>query len=269
MGEAPLVALVVVGIVVFIVGLSVLKAIMSRGPDRVLDLGMKTVNKARNDEVAQAVAVPLVLKSAASVAEIAAALDVIVNAKKSAPGFGVVVYESARTDDKITYAMGNQFYPQQLVAEVRFGERDGMTQVVFKVLHLPEKNGMYAAADPMMLLRESVECAVNAVGDPDKIAEGVRLYGPPEPGSPRAIANRNKMILVWAGSALIIAALFKFGTGFYLHEVPLWAGVAAAGGFLLWFARRMDRRRLSGSAADAAAERADVPEDALQPRETP
>ena len=67
MGDSALAVLVVVGIVLFVIGLKVLKAVMSRGLDKVLDFGMKTVNKARNDEIAQFVAVPLVLKSPVSI----------------------------------------------------------------------------------------------------------------------------------------------------------------------------------------------------------
>jgi len=250
MGDTSLAVLAIGGIVLFIVGLSVLKAVMSRGLDKVFDFGMKTVNKERNEKIAQVVAVPLVLKSAASLAEIMAALDAIVNAKTGPPGLGAVLYETARTDEKITYAMGNQFYPQQFVAEVRVGERDGMTQVVFKVLHLPEKNGMYAAAYPMMRLREAVQFAVEASGDPEKLAEGVRLYGPPEPGSPRALANRKKQILVWTGTALLAVVLLKFAAGVYVRELPLWFVVGAAGGGLIWLAARMEQSPLSRQAGD-------------------
>ncbi|MDP2233093.1 MAG: hypothetical protein Q8K89_05625, partial [Actinomycetota bacterium] len=158
--------------------------------------------KSQATEIKQVIAEPLVMASAASISEVESALDAIVNAKKGAPGFGAVLYELERTEGKITYAMGNQFYPQQFVVQVGLCERDEMTEVAITVLSVRMKDGRYVAANPMMMLRESVICAVDAASDPVKMAEAVKFYGPPEPGSPRAIADRNKKIMLWCGAVL-------------------------------------------------------------------
>lgn len=228
--------LVIGGIVLFVVLISVIKAVMSRGINKVVDAGMRTVEKKSIAGLEEAIAVPLVIHSSASAPDIMAALDRIVNAKKTKPGFAQSVYESARAADKIEYSMGNQLYPQQLVVEVRFGERDGMTQVVFKCLHITEKDGIHIGAGPLMSLRRAVKYAAEAAGDEAKIAEGVRRFGPPEPGSPRAIRQRNRKVLIGVAAVLVIipALLLKRASG---GTELLLLGMLVAGGvtgFTVW-----------------------------------
>jgi len=266
-------------IIAGMIALGVIKGVMSRGIDKVVDAGMRTVEKTTIAGLEEAIAVPYVLKSPASVAEIMEALDEVVFSQKAKPGFTLVVYESARAADRIEYSLGNQIYPQQLVVEVRFSERDGMTQVVFKCLHVTERNGMHIGAGTLMALRESVAYAVAAAGDPVKIAEGKRLYGVPEPGSPRAMRMRNKKYLTWAAIPLVLIPLFSIKQG-WGDAAPLFGAMLLGGFACVFVAWRMDLRpgmdrakefpvpgadgavRVTGGVAGASAAPSAMPEGA-------
>ena len=269
-----LVVLAVGGIIAFIVVIGVLNSVLKRGLGKLFDFGVKTVNAKKNAEIDQVVAVPLVMTSSATRDEIVVALDTILAPKKAVPWLGAVLFETDRTADKITYALGNKLYPQGLVFEVRFGERDGKTQVVYKCLNLTERNGTRMFADPMMRLRDVVRYAVEGAGDPDKIAEGVKLYGPPEPGSPAALRLRNAKVMTWTGLAVFFFALFRLGQGVYTSELPLWLFVLALGGGCMFLATKMAdtkgvRRTVAGPDPDedetatlpATAEKAGAPTD--------
>jgi len=261
MDQTTLAIIGIGGLILFVMLVSgVLKSVLSRGIDNLFAFGIKKIGKKRNDEIDQMVAVPLVMTSPASASQIMSTLDTIVGAKKAAPPLGGAVYEVSRTASKITYALGNKLYPQNFVAEVGFGERDGQTQIVFKCLHLTEKDGVRAGADALAILRDSVEYAVGATGDPERIAHGLKLYGPPEPGSARAIRMRNAKTVLWIGVALFVVAMFKLGTGVKVSESPLYFGMLLAGAGCAYLAQRMDRL----TAAQREAELAGSPVDTVQ-----
>ncbi len=254
MDQTTLAVLVIGGIIAFYIGLRVLASLTSRGIDKAFAAGRKAVSTQRDAEIDEAVAVPLVLTSTASAADIMTSIDAIVRAKKTAPGLKGTVYESGRTADTITFARGNQFYPQMYVVEVHFGQRDGATQVIVKTLHLAvNKDGVRFAADELMTLRQSIELAVRATGDPEKMAAGLRLYGPPEPGSPRAKDNTVNSALAWVGGGLCIYTLFRFRTGFYVSDLPAHLGVLAAGVALVSIAQWRERRGLAARKVEQMA----------------
>jgi hypothetical protein len=241
--------LVIGGFILLYLAASVLKSVLSRGLDKVFDAGRKVVDKEWDAEVDQVAAVPLVMTSAASVAEIVSSLDAIIQPKKAPSTIAATIYESERTADKITYAWGTAIYPQWFVAEVRFGERDGRTQVVFKCLQLPVTNqGNRTGAETLMLFRHTVEFAVDAAGDPDKIAQGVQMYGRPEAGSPRAVANRNKRIVALGGlAAFIFLALKATQAGKTGGALPYVVVLILMGvGLFIW--QRKERRDISTGA---------------------
>lgn len=252
--------------IVLMIGAGVLKSVLSRGLDKVVDAGIKTVTAKKRAEIDQIVAVPLVMTSPQSREVVVSALDAILNPKKDIPILGVALFETERTADKITYAMGNKMYPQQLVFEVRFGERDGRTQVVFKCLNLAERNGLRPFSDALVRLRESVEYAVANAGDAEKVADGVKRYGPPEAGSPAALQLRNSKVLTWVGLAIIVVVLSNFKQGVYVSQLPLWLfGLVVGGGCMFLAVKLADvkgvRRTVAESDPDevAAAEAVALP----------
>lgn len=231
--------LVAGGIILFTIVVNRLNSMWSRAISRASDAHAEVVNKKKNAEVDGVAAVPLEMSTPGSMADVASALDSIVGLQSSPPMLGAGLYVAGRSNDTITYAIGNKIYPRDVVAEVRLRHCDGETHVVFKCLHLSVRDGTRPLGDAFLRLRASVECAVRSTGDPTAVAAGVKAYGPAEPGSPAAAKETSSKVLFVIGMTILSIALFKLGTGVRIWEIPLWFAMAAIGS---WIARTGFRR---------------------------
>jgi len=196
------------------------------------------VNKEKNTAIDRDATTPDVMKSSASVADVTAALDAVLSAKWFDPFHGSGLRTSERTAERIVYSFGTFKVPEAVRAEVRIGEAGGATQVVFTCLHQDDSNGLRSFAQLAVRLRESVEYAVAAAGDPARIAEGVRLYEAPEKGSLGARNVRNMKLAIVAGVALCISPLFMLQQGISADNFSQWVPLELLGAVVIWGATK-------------------------------
>jgi hypothetical protein len=199
------------------------------------------VNKEKNAEIDRAAAAPVAWESPASAAEVVSALDAILNARWFDAYYGSGLQVSERALDRIVYTFRAPRVPRAAVVEVRVEAGDAATQVVFKCLHQDDSSGLRPYADLVARLRETVECAVDAAGDSAKIAEGAKLYGPPEKGSPTAIKVRNGKIAMSIGFVICAIPLFELKQGIPAQDLPMWIVVELVGLAVAYAARRWSK----------------------------
>jgi len=230
---------------------------------------VEQVNKERNAEIDRDAVTADVMTSAAPRAEVMNALDAILGPKWFDAYHGSGLQVAERSADRVVYTFRTVKVPEAFKAEVRVSELDGVTQVVFRCLHQDESNGLRSFADLVTKLRDSVEYAVQAAGDPVRIAEGVTLYGRPAPGSPAAIRARNAKLAMFAGAIICLIPLFQLKQGIEAGELPKWIAVEVAGAAVLYAATKWAKGPSSSRGPHAAAEASGAAAPAIPAVETP
>jgi hypothetical protein len=200
------------------------------------------VNREKNAAIDRDAATPDVMESSASMAEVVSALDAILNASWFDAYYGSGLRVSERAADKIAYTFRAPRVPRAAEVEVLLEAGDAGTHVVFKCLHQDESNGLRSYADLVAKLRESVEYAVAAAGDQAKVAEGVKLYGAPEKGSPAAIKVRNAKVAMSVGLFICLIPIVALKQGIYVRDFPGWIALELVGLGVAYTGRRWSKR---------------------------
>jgi len=225
----------------------VIGRLIGKGVGAVMNAGQKAVFKKQISESDDLIDVPLVLTSAAAPGDILAALDAIIHPSKEPPSFGAILYEVSREPMRVVYGFGSRLQPQQLVTELRLSERDGTTEIVFRVLAAMRTDNVFICKAVLLRLREQVQYVAECGDDPAKLAEGARIYRALEP----EVAKRTNAIFR-AGAILSAAAVIWLSAGIKIELLPVWLLLAAAAGTLVYVGRKPVAKRQRESSAEAA-----------------
>jgi hypothetical protein len=192
------------------------------------------VNKERNAAIDLDASAEHVVETDAPVSDVTAALDAILGETWFDLYHGRGLKVAERTGDTTVYVFSKIKVPEAVKFEVRVSREGDSTRAVFRCLHQDGTGGLRPYAELVTRLRESMEYAVAAAGDAVKVAEGMKLYGPPEAGSPAAVKARNVKILLFVGVLICLVPLYKLSDGIPMGELPKWLALEALGAAVIW-----------------------------------
>lgn len=229
------------------------------------------------EQGAQMVSAPISLSIPTGVADVLRAVTAHVTTADLPLGLKAVVYESSRTADQITYALGNRLVATSFVAQVSCASRGASTEATFIVLTWRENDGLVVGRETLEKLRAEVLAGFTAAGADTALAERHAIVHGPVPAVFTDRTGLKKYGFGAAGIALALIAIIKFSViGYYPSEAPLYFGMLIAGIICLYVSAKMKlvkgddvgtggpaggqpRRVAPGPAAAQAARSADGP----------
>jgi hypothetical protein len=179
---------------------------------------------------AQMVSAPVSLFVPAGVAEVMREVTAHVTTADLPLGLKAVVYESSRTADRITYALGNKLMAKSFEAQVSCASRGASTEATFNVLTWRETDGLVVGRETLEKLRAEVLAGFTAAGADAALADGLAIQHGPVPAVFTDRTGLKKYGFGAAGITLSVIAIVKFSViGYYPSEVPLYFGMLIAG----------------------------------------
>lgn len=147
--------LVALGTVIWIVQSTIEKGIGVARKAANQNILYRSEHKEGQDIVAQ----PVTFQTTASIAEVMDLLLEHVTTADDCNGATQVVYETSRSNDRITYAFGNLLHPRNFEAVVALTNHDGITEGTFAIVNWFETNGLIREQYAMKKLRRQVQKA--------------------------------------------------------------------------------------------------------------